>query len=78
MKMAFNSNFRKKKYCKFCERKLDAIDFKDTDTLRKYLSERGKILSRKITGTCSFHQRKLTVAVKRARVMALLPFVDQK
>ncbi len=73
--MAFNPVFRRKKYCKFCEQKLDDIDYKDVETLSKYTSERGKILSRKMTGTCAYHQRKLTKAIKRARIMALMPFV---
>lgn len=74
----YNSGYRRKKYCKFCEKKADTIDYKDVFTLKKYISERGKILSRKVTGNCAWHQRKVTTAVKRARNMALLPFVDQK
>lgn len=65
----------KKKVCTFCAEKLDAVDYKDTTRLRKYISERGKILPRRISGNCAGHQRALTAAVKRARVIALLPFV---
>jgi len=65
---------RKKKVCIFCQDKIDHIDYKDTARLRKCTSERAKILPRRITGTCAFHQRQLTVAVKRARQVALLPY----
>ncbi len=64
----------KKKVCKFCTQKLK-IDYKDADGLRRFTTERGKILPRRITGTCAKHQRELAVNVKRARVIALLPFV---
>nr|WP_237255969.1 30S ribosomal protein S18 [Gracilinema caldarium] len=64
----------KKKVCKFCTQK-QKIDYKDADTLRRYTTERGKILPRRITGTCAKHQRELAVAIKRARIIALLPFV---
>ena len=66
----------KKKVCKFCTQKLK-IDYKDADALRRYTTERGKILPRRITGTCAKHQRELAVAVKRARTIALLPFVAE-
>ena len=66
--------FFKKKICKFCIQKLK-IDYKDSDTLRRFVTERGKILPRRITGTCAKHQRALALAVKRARIIALLPFV---
>jgi small subunit ribosomal protein S18 len=64
----------KKKVCKFCTQKLK-IDYKDADVLRRFITERGKILPRRITGTCAKHQRVLALAIKRARVIALLPFV---
>jgi small subunit ribosomal protein S18 len=67
--------FFKKKVCKFCMQKLK-IDYKDSDTLRRFITERGKILPRRITGTCAKHQRALALAIKRARIIALLPFVD--
>jgi small subunit ribosomal protein S18 len=66
--------FFKKKVCRFCTQKLK-IDYKDADMLRKFITERGKILPRRITGTCAKHQRALAAAVKRARIIALLPFV---
>jgi len=65
----------KRKSCTFCAEKVNDINYKDTMRLRKYISERGKILPRRISGNCAKHQRALTVAVKRARVIALLPFV---
>ena len=66
--------FFKKKVCKFCTQKA-RIDYKDSDTLRRYTTERGKILPRRITGTCSKHQRELAINIKRARALALLPYV---
>ena len=65
---------RRKKVCQFCADKTKKIDYKDVDTLKKYITERGKILPRRITGTCAKHQRALTVAVKRARQIAILPY----
>ena len=67
---------RRKKVCVFCG-KDNVIDYKDTAKLRKYVSERGKILPRRITGTCAKHQRALTVAIKRARHVALMPYVAE-
>ncbi|MCI5726244.1 MAG: 30S ribosomal protein S18 [Clostridium sp.] len=74
-----NSKMRrsKKKVCAFCSDKAEAIDYKDTAKLRKYVTERGKILPRRISGTCAKHQRQLTIAVKRARNIALLPFTTE-
>ena len=66
--------FFKKKICRFCVQKL-RIDYKDSDTLRRFITERGKILPRRITGTCAKHQRAVALAIKRARMIALLPFV---
>ena len=68
---------RRKKVCSFCVDKVEHIDFKDTAKLRRYLSARGKILPRRTTGTCAAHQRQLTVAIKRARHIALLPYVAE-
>ncbi|MBQ9606700.1 MAG: 30S ribosomal protein S18 [Lachnospiraceae bacterium] len=65
---------RRKKVCIFCGKDGD-IDYKDVVRLRKFISERGKILPRRVTGTCARHQRELTVAIKRARHLALLPYV---
>ncbi|MBQ3184274.1 MAG: 30S ribosomal protein S18 [Clostridia bacterium] len=69
-----NNMKRKKKVCIFCQDKIDHIDYKDVARLRKCTSERAKILPRRITGTCAYHQRQLTVAIKRARQIALLPY----
>jgi len=66
----------KRKFCRFCQRNVKTIDYKSVDILRKYIPDRGKISPRRVTGTCAFHQRKLAEAVKRARLMALLPFVE--
>ena len=66
---------RKKKVCAFCADNVDFIDYKDTQRLRKFVSERAKILPRRISGTCAKHQRQLTVAIKRARHVALLPYI---
>ena len=68
--------FFKKKICKFCAQKLK-IDYKESDTLRRFITERGKILPRRITGTCAKHQRALAMAIKQARSIALLPFVAE-
>jgi small subunit ribosomal protein S18 len=65
----------KRKVCNFCAEGVELLDYKDTTRLRKYISERGKILPRRISGNCASHQRSLTTAVKRARIIALLPFV---
>lgn len=67
----------KKKVCKFCHNKDITIDYKNPDLLEKFLTERGKILPRRITGTCAKHQRHVATEVKRARMIALLPFVEQ-
>ena len=68
-----NTMHRRKKVCVFCGKE-KPLDYKDTATLKKYVSERGKILPRRITGNCAKHQRALTVAVKRARHVALMPY----
>ena len=65
---------RRKKTCYFTDNKIEKIDWKDVDLLRHYVSDRGKILPRRVTGTSAKYQRELTVAIKRARHMALLPF----
>ena len=66
----------RKKVCVFCVEKVDEIDYKDTIRLRKFVSERAKILPRRISGTCAKHQRQLTTAIKRARHVALLPYIS--
>lgn len=73
---AQKGNRRRKKVCAFCVDKIDNIDYKDTTRLRKYVSERAKILPRRISGTCAKHQRQLTVAIKRARQVALMPYIS--
>ena len=72
-KMKRGGSRRRKKVCVFCGEN-NTIDYKDTAKLRKYVSERGKILPRRVTGTCAKHQRAITVAVKRARHIALMPY----
>ena len=67
-------NHRRRKVCSFCVDKIAMIDYKDTARLRRYVSERGKILPSRMTGVCAEHQRQLAVAIKRARVVALMPF----
>jgi small subunit ribosomal protein S18 len=66
--------FRRKKVCKFCVEKIDAIDYKDVGLLRQFVAERGKIVPRRLTGVCTPHQRRLSAAIKQARNIALLPF----
>lgn len=66
----------RKKVCHFCVDRVDTIDYKDVARLRKFISERAKILPRRATGTCAKHQRELTTAIKRARQLALLPYVN--
>lgn len=66
--------FRRKRVCKFCVEKIEYVDFKDVKTLQQFIPERGKILPRRISGTCALHQRKLQIAIKRARIVALIPF----
>ncbi|PZN09362.1 MULTISPECIES: 30S ribosomal protein S18 [Thermaerobacter] len=65
---------KRRKVCEFCVNRIAVVDYKDSGRLRKFLTERGKILPRRITGNCARHQRQLTRAIKRARIMALLPF----
>ena len=67
---------RKKKVCVFCAEKTAQIDYKDAAKLRKFVSERSKILPRRVTGTCAKHQRELTTAIKRARQIAILPYIS--
>ena len=67
----------RKKVCQFCADHLDEVDYKDIAKLKRYITEKGKILPRRQTGTCAKHQRLVTVAIKRAREMALLPYVGE-
>ena len=67
----------RKKVCSFCVDKIEQIDYKTADKLRKYVTDRGKIMPRRISGTCAPHQRQLTTAIKRARLIAILPFTAE-
>ncbi len=67
----------RRKVCNFCVDRVEVIDYKDVARLRRFMSERAKILPRRVTGTCARHQRELTVAIKRARQIALLPFTAE-
>ncbi len=73
---SFRPNRKRRKVCEFCVGKVDHIDYKDVARLRKFVSERGKINPRRISGTCAKHQRELNNAIKRARQVALLPYVS--
>jgi small subunit ribosomal protein S18 len=64
----------KRRVCSFCVDKIESVEYKDTNRLKRYITEKGKILPRRISGNCAAHQRQLTVAIKRSRLMALLPF----
>ena len=66
--------FQRRRFCAFCVEKIEKIDYKDVNTLRRFISDQGQIDSRRRTGTCARHQRRLTLAVKRARILALLPY----
>ena len=78
--MAYEKNDRRpnkkgrRKVCAFCVEKVECIDYKDVNKLNKFTSDRAKILPRRVTGTCAYHQRELTTAIKRARMIALLPY----
>jgi small subunit ribosomal protein S18 len=74
MEQVKRKRFQKRKSCKFCEDKVAVIDYKDVKLLKMYVSERGKIIPRRITGSCAKHQRSLTTSIKRARGIALIPF----
>ena len=67
----------RKKVCQFCVDHMDEIDYKDVAKLKRYITEKGKILPRRVTGTCALHQRKVTEAIKRARTIALLPYTAE-
>ena len=71
-----NAKKGSKKVCNFCVEKVEYIDYKDVPRLRRYISDRAKILPRRVTGTCAKHQRELTTAIKRARQIALIPYVS--
>jgi small subunit ribosomal protein S18 len=69
--------FQRRRFCRFCAEKSEYIDYKDTKTLRGYITDRGKILPRRITGVCAKHQRALNESIKRARNIAILSFVEK-
>lgn len=75
--MAYYRKFQRRKFCRFCADKVDFIDYKDIRTLRNFITDRGKMLAGRMTGNCAKHQRELTRAIKRARNIALLPFVEK-
>lgn len=76
--MAGGRRFRsRKKVCSFCADKKSVIDYKDINKLKKYITERGKILPRRVSGNCAIHQRELTIAIKRARQVAFLPYTAE-
>ena len=68
---------KKRRVCAFCVDKIESVDYKDVSRLRRYVTERGKILPRRISGNCANHQRQLTVAIKRSRQIALLPYTTE-
>lgn len=72
-----NRSFYRRRVCKFCTEKTPLIDYKDIQTLRGFVSDRGKIIPRRISGTCAKHQRELMTAIKRARNIAFLPFTER-
>ncbi|MEK6682364.1 MAG: 30S ribosomal protein S18 [Nitrospirota bacterium] len=69
--------FQRKRVCRFCAEKRDSIDYRDVQTLRNFITDRGKIIPRRISGNCARHQRALSSAVKRSRHIALIPFVEK-
>jgi len=76
--VAYQKRFhRKKKFCRFCSEKIEFVDYKDTRTLKNYITDRGKILPRRVTGNCAGHQRDVNVAIKRARSIAILSYMEK-
>ncbi len=73
----FDMRMRRRKICRFCENKIAYVDFKDERLLRRFVNERGKLIPRRISGNCARHQRKLTKAVKRARILAIMAFESE-
>lgn len=69
--------FLRKKYCRLCREKVKEFDYKDANLLQRFISDRGRIIATRISGNCARHQRKITRAIKRARIMALLPFMAE-
>ncbi len=77
IKRGFRKNFGRKKVCRFCKDKVNILDYKDVNILQSFMTDRGKIVPSRITGTCAKHQRMLATAVKRARYMALVPYISR-
>ncbi len=77
IKRGFRKSFGRKKVCRFCKDKVDTLDYKDLNVLQSFTTDRGKIVPSRITGTCAKHQRMLATAVKRARYMALVPYISR-
>jgi small subunit ribosomal protein S18 len=77
IKRGFRKNFGRKKVCRFCKDKVNTLDYKDLNVLQSFMTDRGKIVPSRITGTCAKHQRMLATAVKRARYMALVPYLGR-
>ncbi|KPJ51073.1 MAG: 30S ribosomal protein S18 [candidate division Zixibacteria bacterium DG_27] len=76
-KSPFSVDYKRRKICRFCENKIDIIDYKDERMIRRFVSDRGKIIPRRISGNCARHQRQLTVAIKRGRHLGLLPYTSE-
>lgn len=76
-KLQQQRKFQRRKFCRFCSEKVEFIDYKNIKILRSYLTERGKVLPRRMTGTCAKHQRELSESIKRARSIALLAFAEK-
>ena len=76
-KMKKDKQIRSRRPCRFCKDNINAIDYKDERRLRRFMTDRGKITPRRITGTCAWHQRVLTAAIKRARTIAIVPYVKE-
>ncbi|MDP8261463.1 MAG: 30S ribosomal protein S18 [Candidatus Kappaea frigidicola] len=77
IKRGFKKNFDRKKVCRFCKDKVNTLDYKDVNVLQSFMTDRGKIVPSRITGACAKHQRMLATAVKRARFMALVPYIGR-
>jgi small subunit ribosomal protein S18 len=75
--LRYNRRYQRRKFCRFCADKIDFIDYKDVKTLRNFVTDRGKMLAGRMTGNCAKHQRELTRAIKRARNIAILPFIEK-
>jgi small subunit ribosomal protein S18 len=71
------NRFRRQRYCYFCKNKIQDVDYKDEKSLFNYITDRGKIMPRRLSGTCAKHQRKLSTAIKRARYIAILPYIRE-